>query len=118
MRKICGAIERVYVPAEFRCGFAPRAFFGGNGVLRKVFMDSFDDGALGALVRLRDEIDLLPLVTDFHRLRQLFDKNLACFPGDLDRSFQIVLGHGKESSARVTKRRSLVDTTSVGKQRS
>jgi hypothetical protein len=95
MGEVGGAVEGIDVPAEFGGGFVAGAFFGGDGMVGEMFGDAGDDGLLGALVGLRNEVDLVPFVRDLRRPGKLFAEDLAGFPGDFDGGFEIVFGHGK-----------------------
>ncbi len=93
MREIGGAVERIDVPSKFGVSFVASALFGGDGVIREIFGEPLDDGALGALVGLSDQIGV-PFVDDVWRAIELLAENLAGFLGDFDGGFKIGLGHG------------------------
>src|SRR5882672_596358 len=82
--EVGGAVERIDVPAEFGGAFLAGAFFGGDGMVREIFIEALDDGLLGAFVGLRDDIDLVAFVADVQRARQLFDEDLAGLLCDFD----------------------------------
>ncbi len=91
------AVERIHVPAKLRSrsAFVTRSLFGRNGVLRKIFGEPGNDGLLGALVGLRDQVDFTALVADVHRPGKFLDQDLPGFLGDFDGGFEIGSGHGK-----------------------
>src|SRR5713226_7044573 len=95
VREIRGAVERIDVPAKFRrrSALMPGSFFGGDGVVGKIFGETLDDEAFGPLVRLRDEIHFVAFVSDVQRARQFFDQDFAGFLGDFDGGCEIVLRH-------------------------
>ena len=103
--EIGGAVERIHVPAKLRSrsAFVTRSFFGGNGVLREILGEPRNDGLLGALVGLRDQIHLIALVADVHRPGKFFDQDLPGFLGDFDGGFQIGSGHGKDVRCKRSK---------------
>ena len=93
MREIGGAVERIDVPSKFGVSFVASALFGGDGVIREIFGEPLDDGALGALIGLSDQVGF-PFVNDVRRAIELFAEDLAGFLGDFDGGFEIGLGHG------------------------
>jgi len=95
--KIGGAIERVHVPAEFGGGsaFVAGAFFGGDGVVGKIFGEAFDDETFGALVGLSDDVHAFALVGEVERAGEFLDEDFAGFLGDFDGGFEAAFGgHG------------------------
>ncbi len=103
--EIGGAVERIHVPAKLRSrsAFVTRSFFRGNGVLRKIFGEPRNDGLLGTLIRLRDQVDFIALVADVHRPGKFFDQDLPGFLGDFDGGFEIGFGHGKSVLCKPSK---------------
>src|SRR5207245_4294644 len=67
--EIGSAVERINVPAKLRSrsAFMTRSLFGRNGVLREILGEPRNDGLLGALVRLCDQIELIHLGADVDR---------------------------------------------------
>jgi len=86
------------MPAKFRAAFVAAPFFRGDGVLRKVFSQPRNNGLLRAFIRLRYQVNVA-LVRDLRRPVKLFAKDFACFLGDFNRGFEIVLAHGKMADA-------------------
>jgi hypothetical protein len=70
------------------------SFFRGDGVLRKILGQPSDNGLLGALIRLRDQINVA-LVRNLRRVIEFFAQNFACFLGGFYGGFEIVFIHGK-----------------------
>src|SRR5712692_11106134 len=60
--EIGGAVERIHVPAELGGRFLASAFFGGNGVFRKIFDKARDDELFGAFVGLGDKVYFVAFV--------------------------------------------------------
>ena len=78
MSEIGGAVERIDVPAEVGGGFVAGAFFGGNGMVRKIFGEARNDGFFGALVGLRHEIHVA-FVGDLRGAGKFFAEDFARF---------------------------------------
>ena len=95
--EIGGAVERINMPAKLRSrsAFMTRSFFRGNGVVREILGEPRNDGLLGALIGLRDQVDFIAFVVDVHRPGKFFDQDLPGFLGDFDGGFEIGSGHGK-----------------------
>ena len=93
MGEVGGAVERINVPAEFGGVFLAGAFFGGDGVVREIFIEARDDGLLGALISLRDDVHFVAFIADVRRARRFLDEDFAGFLGDFDGGFEVVLGH-------------------------
>jgi hypothetical protein len=94
VREVGGAVERIDVPAEFGSSFLAGAFFGGDGMVREIFVEARDDELFRAFIGLGDEIHFVAFVADVQRARQFFDKDFAGFLGDFDGGFKVVFGHG------------------------
>ena len=104
--EICGAVERVNVPAKFRRTFVPRAFLGSDRVVGEILCESLDDGPLGTLVGLGDQIGIA-LVDDMRWPVKFFAKNLAGFLGDFDGGFEVTFGHKLNTSQIATHSRTM-----------
>ena len=103
MGEIRGAVERVDVPAKFGSGVLAGALFRGDGVAGEKFVDAGNNILLGALVRLRDEVDFVALVANVQRPGELLDKDLSRFLSNLHRRLQIIFPHQLASRKRVAK---------------
>src|SRR5580693_4967180 len=94
VRKIGRPVQRIHMPAKFRAAFMAGSFFRGDGVLRKILGQPSDNGLLGALIRLRDQINVA-LVRNLRRVIEFFAQNFPCFLGGFYGGFEIVFIHGK-----------------------
>lgn len=88
MGEICGAVERVHVPAIFGVVITAETFFGGDSVGGEIFREAIDDGLFAAFVGLGDEVDVA-LVFYFRRAGVLFAKNFSGIEGGFDGDFVI-----------------------------
>ncbi len=86
--KIRGAVERVDVPAVLGVVILANAFFGSDGMRRKIFRETIDDVLFAALVGLGDEVDVT-FVFDLGRTRVLFAEDFSSFEGGFDGDFEI-----------------------------
>ena len=77
------------MPAKFSVVILAEAFFGSDGMRRKIFGKAGDDGLLAALVRLRDEVDV-SFVLDFRRSCEFFAKDFSGFEGGVEGDFKII----------------------------
>jgi hypothetical protein len=92
MSKIRGAIERIDVPAKFGSVFLTCAFLRGDGVVRKIFRESRDDGLLGSLIGLRDEVNVA-FVSNLRGAVEFFVQDFSGFLGYFDCRIEIVIWH-------------------------
>ena len=92
--EIRGAVERIDVPAKFGSGLLTGAFLGGDGVAGEVLVEAGDDGVLGALVGLGDEVHFVAFVANVERAGKFFHEDLAGFLGNLDGGLEVAFGHG------------------------
>lgn len=88
MSEICGAVERIDVPAIFGVVITAEALFGGDGVGGEIFGEAIDDGLFAAFVGLRDEVDVT-FVFYFWRAGVLFAENFPGFESGFDGDFVI-----------------------------
>jgi len=88
MSEICGAVERVDVPAIFCVVINAETLFGGDGVSGEIFGEAIDDGLFAAFVGLRDEVDVT-FVFYFGRAGVLFAENFSGFESGFDGDFVI-----------------------------
>ena len=97
--EIGGAVERIDVPAKFGVAFVAGAFFGGDGVVGEIFGEPLDDGPLGALVGLGDQVGFA-FVGNVWRAIELLTKDLPGFLGDFDGGCEIGFCHWEMGCAR------------------
>ena len=91
MGEVGGAVKRIDVPTKFGIAIVAGAFFGGDGVSRKIFLEADDDGPLAALVRLGDQINVT-FVVNVRRKRILLAQNLAGFKCGFNRGIKKFFG--------------------------
>ena len=92
MGKIGRPIQRVHVPAKFRVAFVPGSLFRGDGVLWKIFCKARDNRFLGALIRLRDQVDVA-LIADLDGPVELFAQDFASFLGNFNGGIEVIFAH-------------------------
>src|SRR5258706_15141383 len=87
MRKICGSIERIDMPAERRIAFRAASFLGDNRMLRETAAQEGNNGLLGTAISLCNDVDFT-LVADVPRSGELRHKNGAPLQGSFDSDFE------------------------------
>jgi len=92
MREVGGAVERIDVPAVFRCSLVRAAFFGDNRVAWEELAQALDDQVFAGAIGFGDQIvGAFQLKTDA-AAREFIDAGTGLAGnrgGNFDKSFQV-----------------------------
>src|ERR1700687_880500 len=101
VRKICGAVKRINIPAILRISCVSRPFLSNDRVLRKFAAQTIDDGALRAAISLRNQVNFTRVANMWQKLK-LCQENLPRFASRFRGHFEKWSIHQINSNVRST----------------